>query len=185
MTAATVAAAAAAASAVTALVTYVERAAVEARHLTLSSAASDADDSVTAIDGSSTTSSDPSNSSVRSGRVVVRDRGSGVKVPKSTEHWMVVGVFVASRNFPSLPFWLRLVEPGTTKRVDLAVPYKSMMATLSPKYNDREKILLHVRVVQRVDRCGQKLTGEARYLCTDIAVSYHMGDNAFKWISFQ
>ena len=59
------------------------------------------------------------------------------------------------------------------------------MATLTPKYNDRERILLHVRVVQQVDRCGQKLTGEVRYLCTDIGVSYHMGDNAFKWISFQ
>jgi hypothetical protein len=122
---------------------------------------------------------------VGSCRVVVRDRGGGVKVPKNNDHWMVVGVFVASRDFPSLPFWLRLVEPGTTKRVDLAVPYKSMMATLSPKYNDRQKILLHVRVVQRVDRCGQKLAGEVRYLCTDIGVSYHMGDNAFKWISFQ
>ena len=42
-----------------------------------------------------------------------------------------------------------------------------------------------MRVVQRVDRCGLKLTGEVRYLCTDIGVSYHMGDNAFKWISFQ
>jgi len=94
-------------------------------------------------------------------------------------------MFVASRDFPTLPFWLPLVEPGTSKRLDLAVPYKSMMATLSPKYNDRDKILLHVRVVQRVDQCGLKLTGEVRYLCTDIGVSYHMGDNAFKWISFQ
>jgi hypothetical protein len=120
-----------------------------------------------------------------SARAVVRDRGTGVKVPKSSDHWMVVGVFVASRAFPTLPFWLPLVEPGTSKRLELAVPYKTMMVTLSPKYTDREKILLHVRVVQRIDACGQKLTGEVRYLCTDIAVSYHMGDNAFKWISFQ
>lgn len=126
----------------------------------------------------------PSAGVTRTG-TVVRDRGTGVKVPKSPDHWMVVGVFLASRDFPALPFWLPLVEPGTSELLDLAVPYKSMMATLSPKYNDRDKILLHVRVAQRVDRCGLRLTGEERYLCTDIGVSHRLGDNAFKWISFQ
>jgi len=176
VTAATVAAAAATATAISALGTPAETAAVQLAHAH--------SDGVNDADGHDSCSGPPS-PVVRSGRVVVRDRGGGVKVPKSTDHWMVVGVFVASRDFPSLPFWLPLVEPGTTKRVDLAVPYKTMMATLSPKYSDRKKILLHVRVVQRVDRCGQQLTGEERYLCTDIGVSYHMGDNAFKWISFQ
>jgi hypothetical protein len=116
-------------------------------------------------------------------RLVARERGGGLKVPKSPDHWIAVGVWVASRDFPELPFFVPLVDPSTGKRLDLPVPYKTMMATLSPKYNDRDRILLHSRVVQRTDAAG-RLVGEVRYLCTDIAVSYHMGDNAFKWVIF-
>jgi hypothetical protein len=76
------------------------------------------------------------------------------------------------------------VDSDTGRRLDLQVPYKSIMACLSPKYTDRDRILLHARVVQRLDDQG-RLFGEVRYLCTDIAVSYHMGDNAFKWIIFK
>jgi hypothetical protein len=117
-------------------------------------------------------------------RKVAREHGGGLKVPKSNEHWIAVGIFLASRDFPDLPFFLPLVDPDTGRRLDLLVPYKSMMATLSPKYNDRDRILLHVRVMQRLDEEG-RLFGQVRYLCTDIAVSYQMGDNAFKWIIYQ
>jgi hypothetical protein len=117
-------------------------------------------------------------------RKVAREHGGGLKVPKSKEHWIAVGIFIASREFPDLPFFVPLVDPDTGRRLDLPVPYKSMMASLSPKYNDRDCILLHVRVMQRLDSRG-RLFGEVRYLCTDIAVSYQMGDNAFKWIIFQ
>jgi len=116
-------------------------------------------------------------------RLVARERGCGLKVPKSNDTWIAVGLWLASRDFPELPFFLPLVDPATGKRLTLPVPYKTMMATLSPKYNDRDKILLHSRVVQRVDAAGH-LWGEVRYLCTDIAVSYQMGDNAFKWVIF-
>jgi hypothetical protein len=119
-------------------------------------------------------------------RKVAREHGGGLKVPKSNEHWIAVGVWIASRDFPDLPFFLPLVDPDTGRRLDLPVPYKSMMASLSPKYHGRDftRILLHARVVQRLDSRG-RLFGEVRYLCTDIAVSYQMGDNAFKWIIFQ
>lgn len=111
-------------------------------------------------------------------------RASGLKVPKSTERWVVVGLWLASRDFPQLPFFMPFVNPATGQRLELEVPYKSLMATLSPAYTNRESILLHVRVVQRTGADGRLLDG-IRYLCTDIATSYHMGDNAFKWISFQ
>jgi hypothetical protein len=117
-------------------------------------------------------------------RLVPRERGGGLKVPKSSEHWVAVGVWLASRDFPDVPFFLQLVDNKTGRRLDLPVPYKSIMTMLSPKYTDRDSILLHVRVVQRTDEEG-KLLGEVRYLCTDIAVSHQMGDNAFKWIIFQ
>jgi hypothetical protein len=119
-------------------------------------------------------------------RLVARERGGGLRVPKSNEHWIAVGIFLASRDFPDLPFFLPLVDPDTGRRLTLPVPYKSIMASLSPKYNGRDftRILLHVRVMQRLDEEG-RLFGEVRYLCTDIAVSYQMGDNAFKWIIFQ
>ncbi len=115
---------------------------------------------------------------------MARQLHGGLKVPKSNEHWVAVGVWLASRDFPDLPFFLPLVDSDTERRLDLEVPYKSIMATLSPKYNDRDRILLHARVVQRLDVQG-RLFGEVRYLCTDIGVSYDMGDNAFKWIIFQ
>ena len=112
-------------------------------------------------------------------------RGAGLKVPRSHERWIVVGVWLASRDLPMLPFWLPLVDKDTGHRLPLDVPYKSMMAALTPIHmRSREGILLHVRVVQRTDEQGQ-LFGEVRYLCTDIAVSYEMGNNAFKWIGFQ
>jgi hypothetical protein len=117
-------------------------------------------------------------------RLVARERGGGLKVPKSKEHWIAVGIWLASRDFPDLPFFLPLVDSETGMKLDLPVPYKSMIANLSPKYNDRDRILLHARVVQRLDAQG-RLFGEVRYLCTDIAISYHLGDNAFKWIIFQ
>jgi hypothetical protein len=117
-------------------------------------------------------------------RLVARERGGGLKVPKSNEQWIAVGIWLASRDFPDLPFFLPLVDSETGGRLDLPVPYKSIMASLSPKYTDRDRILLHARVVQRLDDQG-RLFGEVRYLCTDIAVSYQMGDNAFKWIIFQ
>jgi hypothetical protein len=115
-------------------------------------------------------------------RVIARQHGCAV--PKSNEHWIAVGVWIASRDFPDLPFFLPFVDSKTGRKLDLPVPYKSIMASLSPKYNDRDRILLHVRVMQRLDKEG-RLFGEVRYLCTDIAVSYQMGDNAFKWIIFQ
>jgi hypothetical protein len=117
-------------------------------------------------------------------RLVARERRGGLKVPKSNEHWRAVGIWLASRDFPDVPFFLPLVDSDTGRRLDLQVPYKSIMACLSPKYTDRDRILLHARVVQRLDDQG-RLFGEVRYLCTDIAVSYHMGDSAFKWIIFQ
>jgi hypothetical protein len=104
-------------------------------------------------------------------------RGANLKVPKSSEHWVAVGVWLASRRFPDVPFFLQLVDNKTGLR--LKRPYKSLMATLSP--NDGS--LLYVRVVQRLD--GGKLFGEVRYLCPDIAASYQIDDNAFKWIVFQ
>jgi hypothetical protein len=112
-----------------------------------------------------------------------RFRAEG-KVPKSRDDWIAVGIFLASRQFPDIPFFLPLVNSKTGRKLDLPVPYKSMMASLSPKYNDRDRILLHVRVMQRLDEEG-RLFGQVRYLCTDITVSYQMGDNAFKWIIFQ
>lgn len=118
-------------------------------------------------------------------RLVARERDGRLQVPKSKEHWIAVGVFVASRDFPDVPFFVPFVEPASGRRLDLPVPYKSIMARLSPKYNDRDRILLHTRVVQRRDLSSGRLFGEVRYICTDIAVSYRMGDNAFKWIIFQ
>jgi hypothetical protein len=117
-------------------------------------------------------------------RLIARERGGGLKVPKSNEHWRAVGIWLASRDFPDVPFFLPLVDSETGMKLDLPVPYKSIMACLSPKYTDRDRILLHARVVQRLDDQG-RLFGEVRYLCTDIAVSYQLGDNAFKWIIFQ
>jgi hypothetical protein len=105
-----------------------------------------------------------------------------LKVPKSVDNWVVIGVWLASRELPTLPFWVPLAHPDTGVRLELAVPYKAIMATLNPKYNGRQNILLHTRVVQRVN--NGKLEGEVRYLCTDLTVSYKMGDNAFKWIKF-
>jgi hypothetical protein len=123
---------------------------------------------------------------VQEQRKVARVRGGDLKVPKSKlkEQWIVVGVWLASRQFPHLPFFLPLVDSDTGKRLDLGVPYLTLMAALSPKYTDRDRILLHARVVQRLDDQG-RLFGEVRYLCTDIAASYEMGDNAFRWIIFQ
>ena len=114
----------------------------------------------------------------------VRLAQRGVKVPKSNEHWVVVGLFLASRDFPDVPFFLPLVDVQTGRTLQQQVPYQEMMRALVPTHNDRKHILLHVRVVQRLDAHG-RLFGDVRYVCTDIAVSYHMGDNAFKWILFQ
>jgi hypothetical protein len=120
-----------------------------------------------------------------------RDRAVSLKVPKAspTDTWIVVGLFLASRDQPEIIFWLpRLVDsgvPGVSKLATLPIPFKSLMASLSPKHTaDRDRILLHLRVVQRIDAAG-KLYGEARFPCTDIAASYHLGDNAFKWIQLQ
>lgn len=113
------------------------------------------------------------------------NRGVGQKVPKSTDTWVVVGLFLASRDLPKIVFWLPLMDPdGASLMHKLPISFKSVMATLSPRHTDRDKILLHTRVVQRVNAHG-RLYGEVRYPCMDISVSYHMGDNAFKWISFQ
>jgi hypothetical protein len=107
-------------------------------------------------------------------------------VPKSGEHWIVVGVWLASREFPALPFFLPLVDAKTGLRVKRDVPYRSIIAILSPQFHQfhRDRIPLNVRVVQRQDISG-RLVGEIRYICTDIAVSYKMGDSGFQWISKQ
>ena len=109
-----------------------------------------------------------------------------VPVPKSSDEWMVVGIWLASRDFPAVPFFLPLVDPLTGKRMNSNVPDRTMMRALSPKYTAREDILPHVRVVQRVDASGLPV-GEERYICTDIVISYQMEDklNAFNWISWQ
>jgi hypothetical protein len=106
------------------------------------------------------------------------------RVAKSLDQYVVVGVFLASRDFPQVVFWLPLLdEKGSFD--SQPVPLKSLVAALSPKIMaDRDRILLHLRVVQRIDADG-KLHGAVRYPCTDIAACYHMGDNAFKWIQFQ
>jgi hypothetical protein len=109
--------------------------------------------------------------------------GGGLKVAQSPHQWIAVGMWIASRDYPELPFFVPMVDPATGVRLELPVSYKAMMAALSPKYTDRDRILLHVRMVQRTDAAG-RLVGEVRYLCTDIAVSYHMGDNAFPWGAF-
>jgi hypothetical protein len=113
-----------------------------------------------------------------------QQRGGGLKVPKSSEHWVVVGVWLASRHFPDVPFFLQLWDNNTGRRLDLPVPYKSLVRAMSPKYNEPDRIPLHLRVVQRLN-WQRKLLGEVRYLCTDIAASYQIDNEAFKWIIFQ
>jgi len=120
---------------------------------------------------------------VQQPRMLQRESGR-LKVPKSDERWVCVGVWVASRDFPAVPFFVQFVDQDTGLRLEQEVGYQGTMALLSPKYNDRQRILLHTRVAQRVDGKGKPF-GEVRYVCTDIAVSYEMGDNAFQWIAHQ
>jgi hypothetical protein len=117
-------------------------------------------------------------------RLQTRAQGGGVVVPKSNDRWIVVGIWLASQQLPDITFFLPLVNPETGSRLALPVPYKSIIGALSPKYNGREHIPLHVRVVQRCNDNG-RLFGDVRYICTDISASYRMGDNAFKWIFWQ
>jgi hypothetical protein len=118
-------------------------------------------------------------------RLVPRERGGGLKVPQSSEHWVAVGVWLASRQLPDVPFFLQLVDEQTGRSIDMpGVPYRSLAIALSPKYSELDRIPLHLRVVQRLDGRG-RLFGDVRYLCPDIAASYQMDDNAFKWIILQ
>lgn len=41
-------------------------------------------------------------------------------------------------------------------------------------------LFLHVRVVQRVDAAGNGF-GELRYICTDLGVSYRLGNTGHYW----
>lgn len=118
-------------------------------------------------------------------RIFLQRAREPVKVLKDYSTWRVIGVFLASREFPQLIFWLPFVD-STGKILSQTVSQKTIMASLSPNYNSaqRSNPLLHVRVAQRIDAEGRLMSGE-RYICTDIAVSYRMGDNAFPWINFQ
>lgn len=103
---------------------------------------------------------------------------------ESHEQWCVIGVWLASRDFPTLPFFLPLVDATTGDNLELEVPYKMMLASFSPKYNDHDRILLHTRVAQRRDNAG-KLFGEVRYICTDLENSYGAEKKTFDWSKHQ
>jgi hypothetical protein len=115
-------------------------------------------------------------------RLVARERGGGLKVPKSSEHWVAVGVWLASRQLPDVPFFLQLIDDKTGRCcIDLKKPYRSRSLLNKSVLSNG---IMGVRVAQRLDGQG-RLFGEVRYLCDDITVSYQMSDNAFKWIVFQ
>ena len=117
-------------------------------------------------------------------RLQARCQGHSTPVPKTRDTWVVVGMWLAVRELPELPFFLPLVDAVTGEKLEASLPLKAMMAALNPRYTPRAEILLHLRVVQRVDAMG-RLDGELRYVCTDIANSYGMGDTGYKWIHYQ
>jgi hypothetical protein len=90
--------------------------------------------------------------------------------PSSPHKWVLIGVFIASRDCPELPFFVPFAR-DPNDRVDQPVPYRLMMHWLDSSVQagtDRRRQLLSVRVLRRVDPDGE-LVGDVRYMCRDIA----------------
>ena len=111
----------------------------------------------------------------------------------------MLGVWIARRCSPKILFWIAYWRrDGTRVKVDVGVD--SVMKVLAPKKKKPIKLedeegmattirapppptrclFLHVRVVQRVDAAGNGF-GELRYICTDLGVSYRLGNTGHYW----
>ena len=120
-------------------------------------------------------------------------------MPFNHETWRVLGVWIARRCSPKILFWIAYWRrDGTRVKVDVGVD--SVMKVLAPKKKKPIKLedeegmattirapppptrclFLHVRVVQRVDAAGNGF-GELRYICTDLGVSYRLGNTGHYW----
>lgn len=89
--------------------------------------------------------------------------------PSSCHKWSLVGVFIASRYIPDLPFFVPFAR-DSNDRLSQPVPYRLMMHWLDSSVPgaDRRQLLLSVRVFRRVGPDGE-LVGDERYMCRDIA----------------
>jgi hypothetical protein len=88
------------------------------------------------------------------------------------ERWVVVGVWLASRQLPDVPFFLQLIDDKTGRCcIDLKKPYRSRSLLNKSVLSNG---IMHVRVAQRRD-AQSTLFGEVRYLCDDITASYQTG----------
>jgi hypothetical protein len=112
---------------------------------------------------------------------------AGLKLPKSSEQWVVVGVWLAFRNCPEAPFFLSLVDETSGRPIAMQLPdpvkRRSLVEALGLSFLT-PGTPLRLRVVQRRDGQG-RLFGEVRYLCKDIAASYQTNVTSFTWITHQ
>ena len=119
-------------------------------------------------------------------------------VPFNHDVWRVVGVWIARRCAPDILFWLPFFRKNGV-RVRVEVGLDSLLKILAPKKKKKvcknldaaetpvphvRSLFMHVRVVQRVDM-EDKGIGDVRYICTDLGVSYRLGNTGHHWAGDQ
>ena len=100
--------------------------------------------------------------------------------PQSPYNWCIIGLWLAMRDRPDLPFWLPLVDPLTGAEISYQVSHQQIIRVLSPKHNNRADIPLHLRVVQRQDEAGR-----LRYTVDDLNCVYNMNPCWLHWLHCQ
>jgi hypothetical protein len=96
-----------------------------------------------------------------------------------------VGVWLATRDYPDLVFFLPLLSLPTGNPMQQPLSLKDIMLKLNPTTTPATQTLMHVRVFLPRHKLAQPKPDDARFVCTDIAHSYNLGNTGFNWQQFQ